>query len=90
MGAVNLIPSTAQRQWWSEIVTSGLIIPTYLRIMLLFTGDGIWLSQELLEAYLCSIHGHGRGLSREPYPDIVWLPQSVFIYLSIFPVMAKG
>ena len=29
-GAVNLIPSTAQRRRWFEIVISGLIIPTYL------------------------------------------------------------
>jgi len=27
---VNLIPSTAQRRRWFEIVISGLIIPTYL------------------------------------------------------------
>ena len=31
-GAVNLIPSTAQRRRWFEIVISGLIIPTYLRL----------------------------------------------------------
>ena len=31
-GAVNLIPSTAQRRRWFEIVISGLIIPTYLQI----------------------------------------------------------
>ena len=31
-GAVNLIPSTAQRRGWFEIVISGLIIPTYLQI----------------------------------------------------------
>ena len=30
-GAVNLIPSTAQRRRWFEIVISGLIIPTYLQ-----------------------------------------------------------
>ena len=31
-GAVNLIPSTAQRRRWFEIVISGLIIPTYLQV----------------------------------------------------------
>ena len=29
MGAVNLIPFSAQRRRWSEIVVSGLIIPKY-------------------------------------------------------------
>ena len=33
-GAVNLIPSTAQRRRWFEIVISGLIIPTYLQFCL--------------------------------------------------------
>ena len=34
-GAVNLIPSTAQRRRWFEIVISGLIIPTYLQFSIL-------------------------------------------------------
>ena len=33
-GAVNLIPSTAQRRRWFEIVISGLIIPTYLLFLI--------------------------------------------------------
>ena len=42
-GAVNLIPSTAQRRRGFEIVISGLIIPTYLQFFL-WHGQG--LSQE--------------------------------------------
>ena len=44
-GAVNLIPSTAQRRRWFEIVISGLIIPTYLQSVSI-SGHGMWLTQE--------------------------------------------
>ena len=43
-GAVNLIPSTAQRRRWFEIVISGLIIPTYLQFSQ-FIVNGYRLSQ---------------------------------------------
>ena len=42
---VNLIPSTAQRRRWFEIVISGLIIPTYLQSISI-SGYGTWLTQE--------------------------------------------
>ena len=46
-GAVNLIPSTAQRRRWFEIVISGLIIPTYLQCpIFIFVVHGHRLSPE--------------------------------------------
>ena len=44
-GAVNLIPSTAQRRRWFEIEISGLIIPTYLQSVSI-SRHGMWLTQE--------------------------------------------
>ena len=44
-GAVNLVPSTAQRRRWFEIVVLGIIIPTYLQSVSI-SGNGMRLTQE--------------------------------------------
>ena len=77
-GAVNLIPSTAQRRWWFEIVISGLIIPTYLHMFtsLLWRGAkprtpttafGFLDSFSFLHLVYVVFRYHGKGLSREPW-----------------------
>ena len=77
-GAVNLIPSTAQRRWWFEIVISGLIIPTYLQMFtsLLWRGAkprtpttafGFLDSFSFLHLVYVVFRYHGKGLSREPW-----------------------
>ena len=55
-GAVNLIPSTAQRRRWFEIVIPGLIIPTYLQSVSI-SGHGMRLTQEPEHRGCTPLHG---------------------------------
>ena len=71
-GAVNLIPSTAQRRRWFEIVISGLIIPTYLQFSNFFV-YGNRLSQEpacrFIQPQLIQLLPILHGFTRSPQSD---------------------
>ena len=71
-GAVNLIPSTAQRRRWFEIVISGLIIPMYLQFSNFFV-YGNRLSQEpacrFIQPQLIQLLPILHGFTRSPQSD---------------------